>query len=427
MRKNFILATMFSLVFSVSLTAQTYVKQVIIGNGGIYGNPNDHVTVASYNPEDQTTTAFGDIQRESIQDLIIHDNFAYVTAEDSITKFDIDSYQKVASVYESNLHRLFYNEGLLFVSRRSDINGAPADGIYLKIYNAEDLTLVAAIEGISSDAAGIIVAQDTAYVAVPGDWQATEGKFAVIDLGTYNLEREMNFGTEAVGIYDLFTDGENIFTINKSQYGATTGSITTYNVGSVSFSTNVINHVVGKGVSLEGDILYLGLDFGIGSYDVVSNQVLQNTIIPDPGSATYTYIADAAFDNINQLFYVTITDYFSMGEGKIFDMSGNETGNFEADVSAEAIDIDYRIIDFVYTDPASNIKIFPNPFSNEIQIQGDTFFELRVRNIQGQTVYEDMNGDSFDNKIDLSGLKNGIYFLELNINNNVLVKKIVKK
>ncbi len=427
MRKNYILATMFSLVFSVSLIAQTYVKQVIIGNGGIFGNPDDHVTVASYNPDDQTTTTFGEILRESIQDLIIHDNYAYVTAEDSITKFDIDSYQKVASVYESNLHRLFYHEGFLFVSRRSDINGAPADGIYLKIYNAENLTLVAAVEGISSDASGIIVAQDTAYVAVPGDWQATEGKFAVIDLGTYSLEREMNFGTEAVGIYDMFTDGEKIFTINKSPYGATTGSITTYNVGSASFSTNVINHVVGKGVSLEGNILYLGLDFGIGSYDIVSNQVLLNTIVPDPGSLIYIFIADAAFDNINQLFYVTITNYFSMGEGKIFDMTGNETGTFEADVSAEAIDIDYRINDFVYTNPVSNVKVFPNPFFGEIQIQGASFSDLRVRNIQGQTVYENMNDESFDNKIDLSGLKDGIYFLELNINSNILVKKIVKK
>ncbi|MCD4681664.1 MAG: T9SS type A sorting domain-containing protein [Bacteroidales bacterium] len=427
MKKNYFLAAMFSLVFSVSLIAQTYVKQVIIGNGGIYGNPDDHVTVASYNPDDQTTTAFGDILRESIQDLIIHNNYVYVTAEDSICKFDIDSYQKVVSVFESNLHRLFYHEGFLFVSRRSDINGAPADGIYLKIYNAENLALVAAIEGISSDASGIIVAQDTAYVAVPGDWQATEGKFAVIDLGTYSLEREMNFGTEAVGIYDLFTDGEKIFTVNKSPYMATTGSITTYNVESASFSTNVINHVVGKGVSLEGNILYLGLDYGIGSYDVVSNQVLQNTIVPDPGSSTYIYIADAAFDNINQLFYVTITDYFSMGEGKIFDMGGNETGTFEADVSAEAIDFDYRINDFVYTNPVSNIKVFPNPFSNEIQIHGGSFSDLKVRNLQGQTVYEKMNGDSFDNKINLSNLKDGIYFLELNINNNVLVKKIVKK
>ena len=427
MSKNYILATMFSLVFSVSLTAQTYVKQVIIGNGGIFANPDDHVTVASYNPDDQTTTTFGEILRESIQDLIIHNNYAYVTAEDSIIKFDIDSYQKTASVYESNLHRLFYHEGLLFVSRRNDINGAPADGIYLKIYNAEDLTLVAAVDGISTGASGIIVVLDTAYVAVPGNWDATEGKFAVIDLGTYSLAREMNFGTDAVGIFDLFSDGEKIFTVNKSPYQVTTGSVTTYDVESASFSTNVINHFVGKGVSLEGNILYLGLDNGIGSYDVVSNQVLQNTIVPDPGSASFIFIADAVFDNINQLFYVTITDYVSMGEGKIFDMAGNETGTFEADVSAEAIDIDYRINEFVSTNLESNIKVFPNPFLNEIQIHGASFSDLRVRNLQGQTVYENMNGDSFDNKINLSNLMDGIYFLELNINNNILVKKIVKK
>ena len=116
-----------------------------------------------------------------------------------------------------------------------------------------------------------------------------------------------------------------------------------------------------------------------------------------------------------------------MGEGKIFDMAGNEAGSFEADVSAEAIDIDYRIIDFVYTNQASNIKVFPNPFTDEIQIQGASVSGFVVRNIQGQTVYKNLDGESFDNKINLSNLKDGIYFLELNINNNVLVKKIVKK
>ncbi|OQX77693.1 MAG: hypothetical protein B6D61_06765 [Bacteroidetes bacterium 4484_249] len=426
MKKIFFLSAVLLLTLSLGLIAQTHVKQIIIGNGGIYGNPSDNVTLAAYNPDDQITTTFGNILRESVQDLIICDNYAYVTAEDSIVKFNIDSYQKVASVYESNLNRLFYHDGLLFVSRRSDINGPPADGIYLKIFNAEDLSLVAAVEGISSDVAGIAVAQDTVYVAVSGDWQATEGKFAVIDLQTYSLVREMNFGTDAVGIYDLFTNGEEIFTVNKSPYGATTGSVTTYDVASAMFSTSVINSVVGKAVELEGDILYLGLDNGIGSYDVTSNQIVQNTIVPDPGSTDFIYIAAAAFDSINQLFYVTITDYFSMGEGKIFDMSGNETGSFEADVSAEAIAVDYRLNEFVETNPVSGIKIFPNPFSGEIIIEDATFTEIRVLSLHGQTVYEN-SSNRFNNRVDLSFLKNGIYFIEIKTDDNSIIKKIVKR
>jgi hypothetical protein len=351
MKKHYFLISM-AILFALSVTTvsgQFYTNQVLIGNGGIYGDPSDHVTVATYNPGEQTTTTFGDIQRESIQDLIIEGSFAYVAAEDSIVKYDIDNYERVAAVYESNLSRLYCKSGKLYVSRRSDLNGPPADGKYVKVYDAGNLEFLAAVDGISADAAGMAIVSDTLYVAVPGDWQATEGKFAVID-NNNNLAREMNFGTDAVGIYDLFTDGNNIYTVNRSPYGVTTGSVTSYNIWTTAYTTTVLNNVVGKGVGIDGSALYLVLDYGIGSYDLNNNQILNASIVPDPGSAAFQYIAAAAFDKINQLFYVTITDYFSTGEGKIYDMNGNETGSFDAAVSAEALAIDTRINDFTFDD-----------------------------------------------------------------------------
>jgi hypothetical protein len=160
----------------------------------------------------------------------------------------------------------------------------------------------------------------------------------------------MNFGTDAVGIFDLYSDGNNIYSVNRSPYGSTSGSVSTYSIWTSSFSTTVINNVVGKGVAKSNNILYLLLDNAIGSYDLSMNEVIETSIVPDPGSSNFIYIADAAFDYLNQLFYVTITDYFSMGEGKIFDMTGIETGTFEAEVSAEAIALDFRINDFAFED-----------------------------------------------------------------------------
>ncbi len=352
MKKNCFLraAVLFTAtVFALNLNAQFYTNQLIVGNGGIYGDPSDHVTVSAYNPDGQTTTSFGNIQRESIQDLIIHGNYTYVAAEDSIVKFNIDTYEKVAAVYESNLNQLFYKNGLLYVSRRSDINGPPADGVYLKVFNAGDLALVGSVNGISGDANGIVVESDTVYVAVSGDWQATEGKFAVID-NNYNLVREMDFGADAVGIFDLYSDGNNIYSVNRSPYGSTSGSVSTYSIWTTLFTTTVFDNVVGKGVAKSNNILYLVLDNGIGSYDLSTNEVIETSIVPDPGSSNFIYIADAAFDYLNQLFYVTLTDYFSMGEGKIYDMEGTETGTFDAEVSAEAVALDFRINDFVWED-----------------------------------------------------------------------------
>ncbi|RLD50571.1 MAG: hypothetical protein DRJ05_19465, partial [Bacteroidetes bacterium] len=349
MKKNYFLtATILfvAMVFTVNLNAQFYTNQLIIGNGGVFGNPSDHVTIASYNPDEQSTTSFGDVIRESIQDLIVHENYAYVAAEDSIVKFDIDTYEKVAAVYESNLSQLSYKNGLLYVSRRSDLNGPPTDGVYLKVFNADDLTLVGSVDGIFGDAAGIVVEWDTVYVAVSGDWQATEGRFAVID-NNYNLVREMNFGTDAVGIYDLYSDGNDIYSVNRSPYGTSSGSVSTYNIWTTSFTTNVFDNVVGKGVGKSSNTLYLMLDNGIGSYDLANNEIIEPVIVPNQVPLN---IADAAFDNLNQLFYITVTDYYSIGEGKIYGLDGTETGTFEAEVSAEAIALDFRVNDFSFED-----------------------------------------------------------------------------
>ena len=428
MKKIFKISAGLILILQVQLlSAQVFVNQVIIGNGGNYGNPSDHVTIATYDPVSQITVTFGDVIRESIQDLIVYENFAYVTAEDSIVKFNIDTYEKVAAVYESNLHKLFYKSGLLYVSRRADINGAPADGIYLKVFNAEDLSLIASVEGISTDAAGIMVECDTIYVAIPGEWTATEGKFAVID-NNFNLVREMNFGTDAIGIYDLYSDGDKIYSVNKSPYMTQTGSVTTYEIFTASYSTSIINHVVGKGAGISNNTLYLGLDYGIGSYDLTTNQVIQQTIVPDPGSVDYIYIADAAFDEINNLFYVTITDYFSIGEGKIYNMSGNQTGTFEADISAEAIDIDYRINSFTREENSYvHLHLYPNPTVDFINIQNEDITEVNVSDVSGKVIFK----KNFDNQniimIDLSGFPAGVYIININLrNNNYFSEKIIK-
>ena len=412
-----------------NLVAQSSVKQVIIGNGGVYGNPSDHVSITTFDPITQTVGEVGGVVRESIQDLVIHENFVYVTAEDSIVKFNLNTYQKVASLYESNLHRIIYHNGNLYVSRRSDINGPPADGIFLKVFNAEDLSLVASIEGISSDASGMVIAQDTLFLAVPGDWMATEGKMAVIDIQNFQLKRELNLGAEAVGLFDLFTDNSKVYTVNKSPYLANSGSVSTYDVITMNYSTSIFNHVVGKGVERIDHILYLGLDNGIGSYNLLTNEVLEASIVPDPGSVDFKYIAAAAFDVVNQLFYVTITDYFSLGEGKIFDTNGSETGTFAVGVSAEAISIDYEVESTTEEiQKTFAINIYPNPVSSQLNIKSEfPIQEISIFNLLNQKVKSWKVNINSHQSIEISELPKGVYLLQLNSPDGTITRKIVKE
>lgn len=405
--------------------AQIRTEQIFVGNAGKFGDDSDHVTIASINPDDQSSTFFGEVVRESIQDLIIADGYVFIAAEDSIAKFNIATGEKENIIYHGNLNRLYFHNDQLLVSMRSDLNGPPADGKYLKSFDM-DLNLLHEATGISSDAAGMVVLGDSIYLAVSGDWQATEGKLAVIS-ADLSFTREINLGADAVGTYDLFASGENIYAVNKSPWGATSGSITTYKTNTTEFTNNVIANVVGKGVEMVDDILYLGLDNGIGSYDLSTGTVINSQIAPDPGSASYIAIAAAAFDRVNELIYVTITDYNTFGEGKVYDLEGNHIASFDATISAEAMAIHY--VDETAVTDISNaqIQVYPNPTTSLINIESNQKIEaVSVYNELGVMVYSTLQeNERFS--IDLSNLKTGFYFVRIESDASIITKKVLKQ
>ena len=423
MRKNKLFWALLLQAIVFQAISQNSINQIVLGNGGIYGNSSDHVMITGIAPSDYSSTYLGEVVRESIQDLIVVEDIAYVAAEDSLVKFDLLTGQKLAAIYQGNLSRLYFHDQILYVSLRSDLSGPPADGIYLKSFD-ENLAFLQQADGISTDGAGICVVEDTIYVAVPGDWQATEGHLAIVSLDFSNV-RELNLGTDAVGINDLIADENQIYTVNKSPYLATTGSITTYNTISTNFATHVFNHVVGKVVKKAGELLYLGIDYGIGSYNLSTGLVIESQIIPDPGSSSYINIASAVFDEINQQFYVAITDYFSFGEGSVYDIEGNMIGNFDASVSAEAMAIHYNLGSATYELSDNVSYLYPNPCANQLYIRSiPGNLKTQLLNSTGQ-VLQEYDGN-FVKSLNLETYPSGIYFVRIEKLNEVILEKLIK-
>ena len=76
-----------------------------------------------------------------------------------------------------------------------------------------------------------------------------------------------------------------------------------------------------------------------------------------------------------------------------------------------------------------NITLFPNPAKNVITIQSES--ELKNSNVQllnalGQTV-KSISIENTTTSINISDLNSGIYFVQLNYNNQKLIKKIIKE
>ncbi len=94
----------------------------------------------------------------------------------------------------------------------------------------------------------------------------------------------------------------------------------------------------------------------------------------------------------------------------------------------------YIQADFFYSEDCNlgiedNLKakliIYPNPAQEIIQIESDTEIKsIKVYDVLGKLVLMENN---FENQLSISVLNNGLYFLKIETDNGVMVKKIIKK
>ncbi len=397
--------------------AQTnYTKQIIFVNGGDFGNADDFVTVASYDPETQTTTEFATIYTQSVQDVIINDGYAYVAAQDSIVKLNIDTYEKVASVAASGINQLSTDGNVLTASI-----WYPATENYVRIFSLDDLSLITNIEGISGEAAGILINDGIALVAVPGGWGSTTGKIAAIDIVENTLLSEDDYGDFYAGIGYFAYYNDIVFSFMKTAWGDSTAKVASFdNEGNVLAETTFTNAVLANGTGQLQDKYYVELNNGIAAYDMISDEM---NMIVDPQPAS---IAASTIDTVNNVIYLTTTDFFSSGDGFIYDLDGTQTGLFDAGISAQAIAVDYRLnsgADRIAD--KTIISLFPNPATDIINIKTENDFNIQRINIvdgMGNLVY---NGNA-SNSIDISNLNPGVYFMNIMGSNSRTSSRFIK-
>ena len=433
MKKNYFFLTAIMLLASVQIifaqnSRSINVNQVLVVSGGAFSNPDDYVTVASYKPGDSLTSQFGTIFTQSVQSAVVYSNFLYVAAQDSIVAFDVNSYQRVAATFAQGVNQLAVSGDKLIASF-----WYPDTADFVRIYNRDDLSEQAVISEVSDEASGIAVYDNKAYVAVPGGWAATTGKLAVINLENNSFEEEIDLGAEGAGISNVYVYAANdthyLITVNKTPWGGSNGYLTKIDLADMSAASTQVDVVLGKGVSLVNSTatLYALINGGIGSVNLVDMTVADTTIVAAPAMT----IAGAALDTINSLFYVTTTDYSSVGEGAIYNMNGEVTGSFDAGISAEAIAIDYRDFEAINeTFAANTFGFYPNPVNNVLTVSNPdrvTVDRVFVSDVTGRVIIsKEVDGES-SITLDFSGLNAGLYFVTVKGENRAFTSKIVKQ
>jgi hypothetical protein len=125
---------------------------------------------------------------------------------------------------------------------------------------------------------------------------------------------------------------------------------------------------------------------------------------------------ELAQEPVSGHLFASETDFFSFGNVHIFNASNTELASFNVGVSPGTIVFDVRSTSANLNELASNITVYPNPTTDflNVNIEGTK----RVLDLQGKVlVTSDLN------KIEVSNLNSGMYFLEVEGNKVSFVKR----
>jgi hypothetical protein len=316
-------------IFSLNSFSQASLQQIIVVNGGVFGDPVSQVTLASVSADLSGYFVFDTIDTEASQDIHVRGNRAWVAALDSLVLYDLDNYQRVAAIALSGVNKIETFGDKILVGR-----GFGASSDFLQVRDSEDLSLVSNIP-VSAETGGILTTPTHAYVAVPADFFSTEGKLAVIDLISLTLEKEIDLGAAGNGIDALFWQNGQVIAICPGS-----SRILAIDPETEIFDSRFLGDIASyPGAARYNDKIYFQYgDFfapNLGVFDLATATTENSALIPGAFAAV-------EIDPLSGSIYRTSTDFFSSGMLHRHSNDGSLINEISIGISAEQIGLDIR-------------------------------------------------------------------------------------
>jgi len=424
MKKNILFLSLSLLFAGIS-----YAQKTIIINGGQFGNPLENVNVSIYDTQTKTSTVIDTIHTSSVQDILIDGDFAYVTAQDSIVKYNLSTQTRVAANAFNGV-----STKTLVLSNNNELivgnwYGKTSDNIYF--YDQTSLALVDSISAVQEGAKSIYTNGAVAFVT------QNEQTLAFEDTSGYILSIRSAFRaivdtlripnyTGDIGEIIPFSNGMGFYTINS-----VSNTIATFNFGpsspftptSVSLLNSTEDLKVGNRsqYSIYEDTIFMKMNSGIGAY-TLSNLTLIDPLIVD------TVVTAFAYDTLNFQFYVTQTDFFSYSKGQSFNRNGNSQDIIPVGFSPEVVRMYYdNAVGLSESESdKGKVAIYPNPSSGLFKVTGVNLKNavVSIFDQQGKLVNQSTS-DTNTLRINLIGMEKGIYFIQIIKEGQVFTDKII--
>ncbi len=421
--KKFYMTIAACLLMTITLNAQENLKpyRLIIGNGGEYGNPGNNVTVASYLTESQDYNVFDGINSQSIQSICLDSSYAYVLAQDSIIKYSLENQNRVAATKLTALRDIEqYGENLIITRQ------FPADDSCVYVLKKTDLSVTKIVQ-TPGETGGIAIVGDSAYIAVPGPYGTSQGKLVVMNLYDFTISKEMNFGSSAKGLSEVFYKEPFIYTVNTHFWDMTNlqYSVSEYNIENGDTATHVFNGdyygFTGHPVMKENEIL-IPRSMDIAAFNTETSEIT---------SYLDRTIAAMCYDSVDKKLYLTTSDFSSYGKMYIYNTSSlSVEDSLDVGVSPEALAIQYTVdnTSINNTGPKKKISLYPNPAINTVHFKDNKLngeYSVKIFNVAGEElVNKNLQKGGI---LDVSNLTNGVYIVQIITAKETYVTKLLKQ
>lgn len=372
-------------MISQLLSSQDYIKQVLILNEGYFDYTSNQsiepVTIGSYDPISQSYTIVDTILGARFaSDLIVHQNYFYVAADNMLYKYNKDSYELLASQQIPGIRNLAVWNDKILVTRGNYDNitfQAIFYNSYFQVFNISDLSFYLEIDTITGPkwaTQNLIVDGDKAYVAINNAYEFgnEKGIVGVIDMNTFSYLSEINLGLNGINPDNMMKEGNDLYTVNNKDWSGSsiskintlTNSVQTINLSSVS---------TGCGTSCLRD--------GKINYQISSDTILYEwdiQTLPNSGNAIGfdNNFYDLSYDHINGMMYASSTDFFSYGNINIYNQNNFLVYSFECGISPGTITFDIVSM----TNSINNVE-----FLND---KNQFIYDLSGRSINNQILHQ---------------------------------------
>ena len=319
-------------------------KKMLFVNGGAFGGTKKTELMA-YDTQDKKTTSIGEVDATSVQDMIVDGAFAYVAADNYITRFNTTNNEVVATKYCQDITMMDDGKGQsgkglnnkmavyrnwLLVTRQNS-GGAPEDGYNVRIYNKTDLSLVTKVP-VSDQATDIAVIDTMAYVMINGGWAGTTSSMAVINLNTLKLEKEVPMGEAGINVSMLIPQDTVIYCVRRDNY-TVKSAILTFDVRTLTYTekaTNMPSSFSSAPAAIDpmtGDSIMLATETGFQAHNTKTGVTSTTEVMTTPVEGI-TPMASTR-DTATGEYYVAYGTWGGAGEGRIYHADFTSAGSFE--------------------------------------------------------------------------------------------------